>query len=119
MRLLLNENVPIETLESLRSVGVDVRSVRLDAPGMSDRDVLAWARREERVLVTFDKDFGELAYSAGLPASCGIILLRIPPPRESRGCVALAALIAARGDWPGHFAVIEPGRVRMRALRAV
>jgi predicted nuclease of predicted toxin-antitoxin system len=47
---------------------------------MTDSDVLAWAVREGRILLTFDKDFGELARNAALPASCGVILFRVPAP---------------------------------------
>jgi predicted nuclease of predicted toxin-antitoxin system len=37
--------------------------------------VLAWAAREERILLTFDKDFGELARKSNLPPTCGVVLL--------------------------------------------
>jgi predicted nuclease of predicted toxin-antitoxin system len=77
--------------------------------------VLAWAVRDERILLTFDKDFGELARASGLPPACGIILLRIPVPRADE-VGRLTNLIMARHDWAGHFSVIEPGRVRMRSL---
>jgi predicted nuclease of predicted toxin-antitoxin system len=71
---------------------------------------------ESRILLTFDKDFGELAWRACLPAACGIILLRLPtPPAASIGATLLVR-IEERNDWAGHFSVIEPGRVRMRAL---
>ncbi len=90
--------------------------MRLAAPGIGDAEVLAWAMREGRILLTFDKDFGELAGSSGLSPSCGIVLLRVPPPRSEAPARRLADLIAARKDWAGHFSVIEPGRVRMRPL---
>jgi hypothetical protein len=83
---------------------------------MADPDVLAWAAREERVLLTFDKDFGELAGAAALPPTCRIVLFRIPMPKPSDAGRRLADPITARNDWPGHFSVIEPGRVRMRPL---
>jgi hypothetical protein len=84
---------------------------------MSDPEVLAWAAREQRILLTFDKDFGELAAKASLPSGCGVILFRLPMPKPGDVGQQLAGLIGARHDWPGHFAVIQPGRVRMRKLR--
>jgi predicted nuclease of predicted toxin-antitoxin system len=51
------------------------------APGMSDPDVLAWAAREQRILLTFDKDFGELAQGSALPRTCGVVLRRLPMPK--------------------------------------
>jgi Domain of unknown function (DUF5615) len=86
------------------------------APGMSDPDVLAWAARDSRILLTFDKDFGQLARLSGLPATCGVILFRMPMPKPGDVGQRLAHLITARDDWEGHFSVIEPGRLRLRAL---
>jgi predicted nuclease of predicted toxin-antitoxin system len=63
MRFLANENFPGAAIEALRAAGNDVAWIRVDAPGSSDPEVLARAAREERVLLTFDKDFGELAKS--------------------------------------------------------
>ena len=68
--------------------------------------------------MTFDKDFGELAWRAGLPASAGIVLFRLPMPPVTQVGAILAARIEERADWVGHFTVIEPGRIRRRALPA-
>ena len=116
MRFLANENFPGDAVASMRTAGHDVIWVRTDAPGLKDEDVLAWGEREKRVLLTFDKDFGELAWHARLPASCGIVLFRMPMPAPAQVGAALAARIAERSDWAGHFSVIEPVRVRMRVL---
>jgi hypothetical protein len=96
--------------------GHDVIWIRAAAPGTADPEVLAWAMREERILPTFDKDFGELAKAAALPLACGTILFRIPMPRPGAVGHHLAALVSARDDWAGRFSVVEPGRVRMRQL---
>jgi len=63
MRLLANENIPGDAVTALRAAGHDVAWVRSDAPGSSDRDVLAPAMSENRILLTFDKGFGELVPS--------------------------------------------------------
>src|SRR5438445_603289 len=68
MRILANENFPGEAIEALRSRGHDVAWVRTDAPGSSDEEVIARATREGRLLITFDKDFGALAFRSGLSA---------------------------------------------------
>lgn len=72
--------------------------------------------REQRILLTFDKDFGELAFASRLPASCGIILFRISMPRSQQAGKSIAAIVMSRTDWAGCFSVVEPGRVRMRDL---
>ncbi|WP_247554272.1 DUF5615 family PIN-like protein [Bradyrhizobium sp. 138] len=73
-------------------------------------------RRRTIILLTFDKDFGELAKASPLPTTCGIVLLRIPPPPPGQIGNVIANLIMSRDDWAGHFSVIEPGRIRMRPL---
>ena len=116
MRFLANENFPGAAVKALESAGHDVVWVRAAAPGTSDRDVLAWTVRDERILLTFDKDFGELARTSALPATCGIVLFRMPMPRPGDAGQRLADLISERDDWVGHFSVMEPGRIRMRPI---
>lgn len=116
MRLLANENFPLDAVEALRNAGHDVAWVRTDAPGSSDPQVLQRAVADERVLLTFDKDFGELAFHAGLPVPCGVVLFRFKAPSSSILAARVLAAIGARTDWPGHFAVVTLGRIRMREL---
>ena len=80
MRFLADENVPSVTVRALQEAGHDVAWVITTAPGTGDQDVLAWTAHERRILLTFDKDFGELARRAGLPAVCGVLLFRVPMP---------------------------------------
>lgn len=117
MRFLADENFPVAAIEALEDAGHDVVCVAAVAPGADDTDVLAWAAREGRMLLTFDKDFGELARSSRLPAECGVLLFRIQMPRPGDVGTWLAGLIQARDDWAGHFSVVEIGRVRMRPLK--
>lgn len=115
MRFLANENVPGLIIQRLVEANCDVAWVRNISPGISDVEVLTIAARESRVLIAFDKDFGEIARSAELPVTCGVILFRVPmPPYRDVG--RLAEVILGRRDWAGRFSVIEPGRVRSRPL---
>lgn len=116
MRFLANENFPGDAVAKLRDGGHDVAWVRTDAPGASDQEVLARAQRERRILLTFDKDFGELAWRATLPAESGIVLFRIPMPAPMLVGELLARILAIRQDWEGSFAVVEAGRIRIKRL---
>jgi Domain of unknown function (DUF5615) len=69
MRFLADENFPGTAVAALISAGHDVAWVRNAAQGTSDPDVLAWATRDERTLLTVDKDFGELARASALPST--------------------------------------------------
>jgi len=65
VHFLANENVPLAVVTSLRKDGHDVAWVREDAAGSTDDQVLGRAVKEGRVLLTFDKDFGELVFLSG------------------------------------------------------
>lgn len=116
MRFLANENVPYDAVAALRERGHDVIWVRTDASGSCDEDILSRAAAEERVLITFDKDFGELAFRSKLPAKYGIILFRIPEKSSSYIANVVTATIESCYDWIGHFTVVEEHRIRMRHL---
>lgn len=117
MRFLTDENVPRVVVVALEAAGHDVAWVAAVDPSASDTNVLARAIRENRILLTFDKDFSELAAATVLPSSCGVVLLRLPAPKSEDAGRGLAQRIGLRDDWAGHFSVIEPARVRMRRLR--
>lgn len=116
MRFLANENFPGDAVAALREAGYDVTWIRTVAPGIPDTEVLAIAQREERVLITFDKGFGELAFRSHLPASSGIILFRISAPSAGYVAESAVAALKIREDWTGHFSVIEDKRVRIKPL---
>lgn len=116
MRFLADENVPGPLIASLRLNAHDVLSVKESMQGADDRSILARAQSEERVLLTFDKDFGELAFRFGLPAACGVVLFRLegasPELDDQR---ALAALVS-RDAWSGCFSVVTDTLIRIRPL---
>jgi predicted nuclease of predicted toxin-antitoxin system len=116
MRLLADENFPYDAVMALRAQAHDVLWIRSDAPGSTDADILARAIHEGRILITFDKDFGELAFRSRLPAACGVILFRIAAPSASHVARLAVAALESRDDWAGHFAVVEAHRIRMRPL---
>jgi len=116
VRILANENVPGEAVDALRARGHDVLWARTDLPGSPDPRVLGLDVEQSRILITFDKDFGELVFRRGLPACCGIILFRTGTPSPAATAEQLAAVLESRADWAGSFAVVEPGRLRMVPL---
>lgn len=116
MRLLANENFPGVAIAALRLRGHDVVWIREDSPGINDRAVLSRATAEERILITFDKDFGELVFRLGLNAPSGVILFRIPPDSLRFVAQTAVTVLESRTDWTGHFSVIDENRVRMTPL---
>ena len=116
MRICANENLPEACVLRLRQDGHDVLWVREAAPGAPDTDVLARAHAEGRLLITFDKDFGELVFRHGAKASHGVVLFRIAQPSAVAVATRVAAVLASRDDWSGHFSVVEEFAIRMRPL---
>lgn len=116
MRLLANENMPRAVVEALRADGHDVAWIRTENPGMTDRDVLHRAESEERTILTFDKDFGELAFRLGIGTAAGIILVRVRRERPGSLARSIVAALESRSDWAGHFSVIEADRIRMTPM---
>lgn len=115
-RLICDENIPAGAIQALRDRGHDVVAIRESAHGASDSTILARAQIESRIVITQDKDFGELAFRAGLPARCGIILFRLcgdnPQDRIRRMCEA----IETRIEWSGHLTLVTDDTVRARPL---
>jgi predicted nuclease of predicted toxin-antitoxin system len=104
-----------QTLADLiRSLGHDVAFVRDRDPAMPDVDILAWAVAEGRLVVTMDKDFGELVFRSGRPHA-GVRLLRLEAARlAERVKVVTEVLTAHAAELPNHFSVYQAGRLRVR-----
>jgi predicted nuclease of predicted toxin-antitoxin system len=73
---LANENVPGEVVEAARLAGHEVAWIGELSPGADDDAVFAVALAESRVLLTFDKDFGDMAFRQGKTATCEVVLFR-------------------------------------------
>jgi hypothetical protein len=116
VRFLANENIPRSVIAGLRQRGHDVLSAKESLRGRPDRDLLAQAQVERRVLVTQDKDFGEIAFRSRLPAECGVLLFRFADGEPGSDKRRMIEAIQSRTDWMGHFSVVTETQVRMRRL---
>ena len=119
VRLLADENIHAELVGWLRSTGHDVTYAAESLSGDPDEVVLAVARSEKRILVTDDKDFGELVFHRRL-ASQGILLIRLSSPRIADRLRRLAqAWSAIEPHLEGRFVVLGDNKVRMRPIGPV
>jgi predicted nuclease of predicted toxin-antitoxin system len=119
VRFLADHNVEAPIVSRLRESGHDVLAVaEAMPPETEDTLVLKRARDEDRVLITNDKDFGELAYLQG-EASAGLVLLRLPDlGGAAKAARALEALTLLDERARGAFVVITKTRIRRRPLPA-
>jgi predicted nuclease of predicted toxin-antitoxin system len=118
MLFLADEDFPGIAVRWLREAGHDVIWARTHMPAEPDSELLTTAQREFRVVLTCDKDFGELAFHWGLPASCGIVLFRFTACSPEAFLQRLKGLMASEPQigFSGKFCVVEPDRVRTRPL---
>lgn len=114
--MLANENIPRPLIRALRDRHHDVTAVAEVSPGMLDGDVLTLAVKQDRLLLTQDKGYGELVLMQRTHVP-GVVLLRSGREGVIRRPEIMAEAISSRDDWFGHFSVIEPGRIRMITLR--
>ena len=114
MNLLADECIATEIVARLRADGHDVEAAGDEAAGAPDDDVLARAAGSGRVLVTADKDFGELIYRLGR-AHAGVILLRLAGLSTEDRAEIVSTVLRDRGtELAGNFTVVEPDAVRVR-----
>lgn len=76
-RLLANENFPKTSTVHLRENGYDILAIGTDYPGVSDIEMLNIAIEENRTILTFDRDYGELIFKNNIKPTFGIIYLRL------------------------------------------
>ena len=116
MRLCANENVPGDCVAVLRQHGHDVLWIREVARGSEDDAVLALAQADGRLLITFDKDFGELVFRRGKAAARGIVLFRLRKPSPDFVARRVAQILETSAAWEGHYAVVDEHSIRLRPL---
>jgi predicted nuclease of predicted toxin-antitoxin system len=116
MRFLADENVSRLVIERLRATGLDVISISETKPGIPDTEVLEAADAESCILITEDRDFGELVIRQRLTVR-GIILLELDRFSNSTEADLVAEVVSTHADkLLGNMVVIEPGRIRVRPL---
>ena len=113
MNFLADESCAKPVVQALREAGHEVVSIAEVAPGATDEQVLERALNERRVLITEDRDFGELVYARGR-SSAGVILVRFPSSaRRAKPATVIEAVSKLGLRLRDAFTVVEPGRVRM------
>ena len=114
MILVADESVDRQIVERPRQDGHDTNYIAELAPSISDDDVLNQANSRSALLLTEDKDFGELVYRLGR-VHAGIALIRLAglPPGAKADIVA-QVLQDHAGELQAAFTVISPGAVRIR-----
>jgi predicted nuclease of predicted toxin-antitoxin system len=114
MRFIVDESSGTAVIQYLRSAGHDVLAIAEEMPQATDYDILIRAAGEGRILVTNDKDFGELVFRSG-QAHRGVLLLRLhDESATNRVKMVKAVLVRYASRLEGSFTVATEGAVRIR-----
>ena len=116
MKLLADENVPLKTVGALRRSGEDVVAVAEVSPGAADEDVLELARRQGRVIVTFDRDYGHLVFGRHLAPPAGVLYLRSLPESAEELATYVMELKANGVQFEGRFTTVSRSGIRQRPM---
>jgi predicted nuclease of predicted toxin-antitoxin system len=116
MKFLLDQSVERRLASYLRNLGHDVKVVSVDYPaGILDQEVLAYAYKENRILLTNDKgDFGKLIFALNHPHSGVILFRRMRSGDMLTKQERLSYVLQAYARELHHFLVVTPKRVRVR-----
>lgn len=116
LRFLADESCDFAAVCALRTEGFDVLCVAEAMAGADDESVIALALREGRILLTEDKDFGQLVFAAG-SKSVGVVLTRFPAGARPALAARMLDLVRKHADrLTGSFVVLQPERIRISAL---
>jgi predicted nuclease of predicted toxin-antitoxin system len=116
MKFLADENMDVAIVDRLRQDGHQVWYVAEMESGIPDDEVLALANREGAILITADKDFGELVFRLRY-LTTGIILIRLAGLSTSAKCDIIAITILEHElELFSAFAVLAPTSIRIRKL---
>jgi predicted nuclease of predicted toxin-antitoxin system len=114
MNFLADEGVDFPVVQRLRSEGHDVFYVAEMAPAISDEEVLAAANEKGALLLTADRDFGELVYRLRR-ISEGVLLMRLAGLSPARKAEVMSSVVRVHGErLIRAFTVVTPGMVRLR-----
>ena len=113
MRFIVDESTRPLIAKGLQSKGLETFSVFDNSPGISDEEIIKKAFVENWIVITNDKDFGELVFKQKLPHH-GIILMRLSDERKENKMVLLEILLNQfSGNLTDKFTVISDNSIRI------
>ena len=115
-KILADESVDFRLVKSLREAEQEVKAIIELSPGISDDEVLTLANRLNAILLTEDKDFGELTYRLKKPNK-GILLFRLSGESTENKIRILKQILTEYGERLGDsFTVVTVNKVRIKKM---
>ncbi len=114
LKFLVDVGVGRKVEKWLLSHGYDIKCARNVDPRMLDKEILKIAVAEKRMVITMDKDFGELVYNSGLPHA-GVLLLRLEDAKSNEKVKIVEKILEKYSDkLLNRFCVFKDGKLRIR-----
>ena len=115
IKLLANENFPLNSVHYLIAKGFDISAIGIDNPSIKNSDVMSIAIKEKRTIITFDRDYGELIFKHNYKPESGVIYLRLDKYEEDEPGKIIEELIIKIGiELNNTFTVISKNGIRQR-----
>ncbi len=115
MKLLANENFSYKSIYYLKEKGYDVLSIGMDNPGITDSEIMTIAINEERTIITFDRDYGELIFHHNYKPKKGVIYLRLDKYQPQEPGVIIEEIVNNKEiDLTPALTVVDKNGIRQR-----
>jgi predicted nuclease of predicted toxin-antitoxin system len=112
IKLIADENIPLETVDLLKNNGVDIISISNTLRGLKDRDVLQVANAENRLLITFDHDFAQLVFKEKRQTR-GIILLMFTPKSPQHIAKRILQVLSKKLVMTNMFVTVRADHIKV------
>jgi predicted nuclease of predicted toxin-antitoxin system len=116
LKFLADENISNKVVNALKSRGIDIISIKEVTSGIDDVTVLENAYQQNRVVITFDADFGELVFRRRLQTR-GVILLKFIPKSHEQIIETILNILETGATLEGTFIIAQEEKMRVLRLR--
>ena len=112
----MQTRIYLKVVSALTRKSIDIISIREINSGASDSTVLKTAEAQNRILITFDADFGELIFRQKLKAK-GVILLKLVPKSSQHIAETIENILGTQAKIEGHFLIVRENKIRVLTLK--
>jgi predicted nuclease of predicted toxin-antitoxin system len=117
MKFLANENFPFPSIQLLRESGIDVLSIAEKFPGISDHDVIEIALKKDLIILTFDKDYGEIIFKEKIKSPPAVVFFKYKGKETTFAGKIIDKIFEDKSILlDDKFTVIEEKNIRQRSF---
>lgn len=115
MTFLANENFPFPSVQLLEQEGYEIFYIAREIPGIPDEEVIRKAKERNAIILTFDKDYGEIIFRHQVSNPPAVIFFRDKGNNPTMAGLMLIGLLKREEfEWEGRFTVIEETGIRQK-----